>query len=78
MKDVNLLETNAKITGDMMGNSLKGVFPRIRMKIIDEIVELNNKIKHNEVKGFLIIKQIKQWNYKRLIKKREKWLGIYK
>jgi len=78
MKDVNLLVTNTKITGVMIGNSLKGVFPRIIMKIIDEIVELNNKIKHNEVKGFLIIKQIKQWNYKRLIKKREKWLGIYK
>jgi len=78
MKDVNLLVTNTKITGVMMGNSLKGVLSRIRMKIIDEIVELNNKIKHNEVKGFLIIKQIKQWNYKRSIKKREKWLGIYK
>jgi len=74
-QDVNLLALHTKITGNMYGQSLKDILLRLQMAVIDEIIELKNKIKHNEINGFPIIKQIKSWNYKRLISKCHKWLS---
>ena len=74
-QDVNLVGLHVKMTGNTIGQSLKSVLPRVRMGIIGEIIELKNKIKHNEINGFPIIKQIKSWNYKRLISKYHKWLS---
>ena len=76
-QDVNLVGLHVKMTGNTIGQSLKSVLPRVRMGIIDEIMDLKGEISHNEVTAFPIIKQIKSWNYKRLIGKRHKWLSVY-